>query len=120
MKTVDSYPEVTSATTDNVDDEGEEMEECVNEEYIDDQAMDYTSDETDSTDDGPVDASKVDSSASDDELFDGDWTIRRKTIRCGQFVADNSSHGQFVADNLSQEKYVARTICRIHDNSNLI
>ena len=70
LQTIGSYPEVTTATTDNVDDEDEEMEECVNEEYIDDQAMDYTSDEIDSTDDGPVDASKVDSSANDDELFD--------------------------------------------------
>ena len=42
LQTIDSYPEVTTATTDNVDDEGEEMEECVNEEYIEDQAMDYT------------------------------------------------------------------------------
>ena len=70
LQTIDSYPEVTTATTDNVDDEGEEIEECMNEEYIDDQAMDYTSDETDSMDDGPVDASKVDSPSSDDELFD--------------------------------------------------
>ena len=70
LQTIDSYPEVTIATTGNVDDEGKEMEECMNEEYIDDQAMDYTSDETDSTDDGPVDASKVDSPSSDDELFD--------------------------------------------------
>ena len=70
LQTIDSYPEVTTATTDNVDNEGEETEECVNEEYIDDQAIDYTSDETESTDDGPVGASKVDSPSSDDELFD--------------------------------------------------
>ena len=61
LQTIDSYPEVTTATTDNVDDEDEETEGCVNEEYIDDQAINYTSDEIDSTDEGPVGASKVDS-----------------------------------------------------------
>ena len=49
----------------------------------------------------------------------GGWTIRRRTIRRGQFVADYSSHGQFVAG-----QFVARTIRRnsvnqLHDVSSL-
>ena len=78
LQTIDSYPEVTTAAINKVDDEGEEMEEYwneqmeeySNEEYNDDQATDDISDETDLMDDGHIDASEIGSSASDEELFD--------------------------------------------------
>jgi hypothetical protein len=37
----------------------------------------------------------------------GARTIRCRTIRCGQFVADNSSHGQFVARQFVAGQFVA-------------
>jgi hypothetical protein len=46
----------------------------------------------------------------------GTRTIRCKTIRCGQFVMDNSLHGQFVARRSVAGQFVARTI-RYMDNS---
>ena len=46
----------------------------------------------------------------------GDWTIRRRTIRRGRFVADYSSHGQFVAWTISRRQFVAMLI-RCTDNS---
>ena len=67
LQTIDSYPEVTTAAINKVDDEGEEMEEYwneqmeeySNEEYNDDQATDDISDETDLMDDGHIDASEI-------------------------------------------------------------
>jgi hypothetical protein len=46
----------------------------------------------------------------------GARTIRCRTIRRGQFVADYSLHGQFVARQFVAGQFVARTI-RCMDNS---
>jgi hypothetical protein len=47
----------------------------------------------------------------------GDWTIRRPTIRRGQFVADYSSYGQLVAQTIRRRQFVARIICRADNSS---
>ena len=47
----------------------------------------------------------------------GARTIRCRTIRRGQFVADNSSHGQFVAGQFVAGQFVARTIRCMNNSS---